>query len=201
MKKYIAILLCFSLCLCAVGCKKAQKNNEEAKAKLLKVLNQEESFTFKSLINDSTSQENLKKFSFNTVYSAANTFAPSHYVFVDFDSDGVEELLIADGDLLFCLLLRFDDGTVYGNILDHISHKNIGTDGSFLIGSFDQQKRQICKVTFDGSTCQLKTLAYINESKDEYQLDYQDAPQKDVETYFSEWDKNTEKVTWEKIEQ
>ena len=201
MKKYIAIFLCLVLCVCSVGCKKPATNNEEAKTALLKVLNKEADFTFKRLINESTSQENLTKFTFSTVYSALEVFSPTHYMFADFDADGVEELLIADAGLVFCLMLHYDAGTVYGNIIEYISHNYVSTDGSFLSKSFDGIRRQVCKVSFDGPNCNLKTLAYISENAKTYQVDYQDVCKADAEAYFEKWDKETEKHTWEKIGQ
>ena len=122
-------------------------------------------------------------------------------MFADFDADGVEELLIADSDLVFCLILRYDGGTVYGNIIEHISYNYVSTDGSFLAKSFDGTRRQICKVSFDGPDFNLKTLAFINENTKTYQVDYQDVSKADAEAYFEEWDKETEKLTWEKIGQ
>ena len=201
MKKYIAIFLCLVLCVCSVGCKKPATNNEEAKTALLKVLNKEADFTFKSLVNESTSQENLTKFTFSTVYSALNRFSPMRYMFVNFDADGVEELLIAGSDFVFCLMLRYDGGTVYGNIIEYISYDYVSTDGSFLTKSLEGTRRQICKVSFDGPNCNLETLAYINENTKTYQVDYQDVSKADAEAYFEKWDKETEKLTWEKIGQ
>lgn len=201
MKKYIAIFLCLVLCVCSVGCKKTVKNNEEAKTALLKVLNKEADFTFKSLVNESTSQENLTKFTFSTVYSALEVFSPTRYMFADFDADGVDELLIADFDFVFCLILRYDGGTVYGNIIEYISYNYVSTDGSFLTKSFGGIRRQICKVSFNGPNCNLETLAYINENTKTYQVDYQDVSKADAEAYFEKWDKETEKLTWEKIGQ
>ena len=201
MKKYIAMILCFAMCLSFSGCKKNEKNNEQAKAALQKVLDKEADFTFKNLVNASTSRENLKKFTFSTVYSAMEVFSPTRYMFADFDGDEVEELLIACSGLQFCLMLHYEDGTVYGNIIDFISHKYIGTDGSFLIEAFTGSKRQLCTVSFDGPNCNLKTLAYISEHSKTYQVDYKDVSKSEAEDYIAKWDKDTEKRTWEKLEQ
>lgn len=201
MKKYVAIVLCLALCLTFVGCRKTEKNNKQAKAALQKVLDEEADFTFKSLINESTTQENLTKFTFSTVYSAMERFVPTRYMYADFDGDEVEELLIAASGLQFCLMLHYEDGTVYGNILDYISHKYIGKDGSFLIESFGGDKRQLCTISFDGPNCKLETLAYISEYAKTYQVDYKDVSKSEAEAYIEKWDEETEKLTWVKIEQ
>ncbi len=201
MKKCIVIVMIFAVCLSIAGCKTKAAKNQEAKAALQKVLDKEADFTYKNLVNASTSQENLKKFTFSTVYSALEVFSPTRYMFADFDGNGVEELLIASADLQYCLLLHYEDGTVYGNILDFISHKHIGTDGSFLIEAFTGSKRQLCKVSFDGPNCNLKILAYISAYSETYQVNYKDVSKAEAEAYIDKWDQNTEKYSWEKLPQ
>jgi len=198
MKKLFAAILCVVLCFTFCGCSKTEKKNEEAREALLKVLNKEQNFTVKSLVFDRTSEENLSKFFYNSVHSAMNAFSSEIYAFVDFDSDGVEELMVTGIGDRCSLILRYDDGVVYGYLLECVSFEHIGTDGSFLIKRYEQHSA-LTRISFDGVSFSTKSLAYADEEADIYQFDYKDAPKEEVMEYIANWDKNTPKVTLEAV--
>ena len=95
MKKLFAIFLCVVICLSFVGCKPSEKESEvakqetevptqeteapkqepeKAKEMLQKVLNREQTFSFKSLVFDKITEEDLDRFSFP---SEGNAIKPS----------------------------------------------------------------------------------------------------------------------------
>lgn len=73
MKKTLAILMCFIFCFSMVGCgnDNDEKQNEQAKEVLMKVLEKEQTFTAKtSVISDKTTEQTLEKYHFQTVDNA-----------------------------------------------------------------------------------------------------------------------------------
>ena len=216
MKKLIAILLCIAICLSFVGCQKPEKQEEKpteqqtekptenatekSREALEKVLNKEASFTFKSLVFDEVTEENLEKFRFITEYSVNNAFLPVVYSYVDFDSDGVEELLVAEMGLHFYLILRYDNGKVNGYILERLSAQEIKTDGSFVV-SWHKGPESVNRVQFDGLECELTELACKDETENTYTLNGKTATKEIVESYFADWKSSGEKITWTNIKQ
>ena len=221
MKKVIAVFMCFLLCLFPMGCNDAkdrqtdtekqhvdiEKQNAKAKEALQKVLNKEQNFTFKSLVFDKVTEENLEKFSFPTQGNAMNSFLPQGYIYVDFDSDGIDELLIVDMTLHFFLILRYDDENVNGYILQSLSLQGIKTDGSFLDIWYSHTEDQqlstgyaVSRVEFDGLDCTVIQLAYKEDATDTYQLKGKPARKAEVDKYFDDWNANTTKMDWVIIE-
>jgi hypothetical protein len=215
MKKLIAILLCIAICLSFVGCQKPEKQEEKpteqqtekptenatekSREALEKVLNKEASFTYKWTFGTVTEQS-LEKFTFNTESVALETFSPVAYSYVDFDSDGVEELLVAEMGLHFYLILRYDNGKVNGYILERLSAQEIKTDGSFVV-SWHKGPESVNRVQFDGLECKLTELACKDETENIYTLKEKTATKETVESYFAGWKSSGEKITWIKIKQ
>ena len=197
MKKMIAVFICLVIGLSLVGCKNVEKQNAEARTILTSVLNGERNFTFKSLVWNKTTEENLKRFNVPTVYSARNDFVPVAYMFVDLDSDGVDELIVADGFAILFLILRYDGEMVYGYIVEKINE--VGADGSFLINR-NNSHSEISRVTFDGLFGNVSPLAYKDDTAEVYQLNWEDAEKEAVEAYFADWDVNTTKMEWVNID-
>ncbi len=198
MKKLLAIFLCLVMCFCFSGCNSTEKKNEEAKEMLTKVLNNEEDFTVYNVYVDETTEENLEKFRYPTYSNALNIFLPLMYAFVDFDSDGIEELLILDANYTDFLFLRYDDGKVYGYVHNRISMQDIKTDGSFMTFDYDGYNA-ISRISFSGTSYEITNLAYKDDSENKYLLDEESAQKSKVEEYFENWNKNTTKITWKEI--
>lgn len=197
MKKLIVVIVCSLMILSLFGCNSVEKQNAEVRAVLTNVLNGERNFTFKSLIRDMTTEENLNKFNFPTVYSARNDFVPVAYMFVDLDSDGVDELIVADGFAVLFLILRYDGEMVYGYIVEKINE--VSADGSFLIKR-NNSHSEISRVTFDGLFGNVSPLAYKDDTHNIYQLNWQDAEKEAVDAYFADWEVNTTKMEWVNID-
>lgn len=188
-----------------VGCNNTEKQNSEAKELLQKVLDKEQNFSYKCLVFDKVTEESLKEFRFHTEYSALNSFVSQAYTYIDFDSDGIEELLIVDTELQFFLILRYDGEKVVGYIVDdNIDLQNVKTNGTFLTVSyiFDDDSKIIGKefyvseVEFNGLDCQVNTLASQNHEDNIYKIGEQSATEDEVEKYFEDWDKTTTKISW-----
>lgn len=197
MKKILAVFLCIIMCLGFIGCNNTGKNNE-AKSVLTKVLNNEENFTVHNVYINKTTEENLEKFRYPTYSNALNIFVPAYYTFADFDSDGIEELLIIDSLISDFLFLKYDDGKVYGYVHKKISIQDVKTDGSFMTFDYNGYKA-ISRISFSGSSYEITNQAYFDDSKNEYLLDDKSAQKKEVEEYFNSWNNNTTKVSWKDI--
>ena len=199
MKKLLAIFLCLLMCLVFSGCNNTEKKNDEAKTVLTKVLDNEQNFSYKCLVFDKVTEENLKEFRFHTEYSALNPFIPQGYAYVDFDSDGIDELVIVDATLKYFLILRYDNENVNGYILENISLQDIKTDGSFLTVRYNSYTA-ISRVSFKELDCVVKNLACKDDSANTYQLNQKSATKDEVEKYFGDWNENTTKISWTTIE-
>ena len=195
----IAFFMCVVLCFSIVGCRSNENQNTVAKEALQRVLDGDESFNYKCLVFDEVREESLKSFRFHTESNALNPFSPKAYAYVDFDADGIEELLILDATLSFFLILRYDNENVNGYILEHIDLQNVKTDGSFLTIRYNSYTA-ISRVSFEELDCVVTNLAYKNDSTNIYQLNEKSATKDEVEKYFDDWDENTTKISWTTIE-
>lgn len=151
------------------------------------------------MVFDKVTEESLKEFRFHTEYSALNPFIPQGYAYVDFDSDGLEELVIVDATLKFFLILRYDNENVNGYILENISLQDIKTDGSFLNVRYNSYTA-ISRVSFEELDSVVTNFAYKDDSANTYQLNQKSATKDEVEKYFDDWNGNTTKISWTTIE-
>lgn len=214
MKKLIALLLCLVICLSFAGCQKPETQGEKPtkqtekpaeptenpREALEKVLNKEANFTYKCLVFGKVTEENLEKFRFNTEGAALNPFRPVAYSYVDFDSDGVEELLVSDTMLHFYLILRYDNGKVNGYILERLSAQNIKIDGSFVI-SWHKGPESVNRIQFDGLECKLTELACKDDTENTYALNGKIATKAEAESYIADWKSSGAQIIWTTIKQ
>ena len=203
MKRVLAFLLCVVLCVCLAGCgdNESKVKNEEATALLTKVLEKEETFIFRSPGYGTITEENLGKVRFVTPTNAQARFFPVDYTFLDLDSDGVEELFLWDITFHGALVLRYEEGKVYGNYIDDtVFCQSVRTDGSIKLGAGEKRK-EICRLTFDRYYCEIEELAYWNDVAQIYQVNGEDTSREAAEAYIAEWEKNTTAVTWTKMEE
>ena len=198
MKKFAAFLLCVALCVCLAGCRShnTEAKNEEAKEALTKVLEREETFAFKSPINGRITEERLDKLHFTVETSAFDRFWACAYTFVDCDSDGIEEIALLDAQLEGLLILRYEEGKVYGYHIDRsVCGPSVKTDGSVRVGPIDD-KKELYTLTFDGYSFEMIPLAHKDDATGTYQLNGEDTSKEAAEAYIAEWEKNTTAVTW-----
>lgn len=205
MKKLASLFLCFAILFSFVGCNTIEKQNEVAKEYLNKVLEKEQSFTYKCLVFDKVTDENLQKFVFNTESSALISFDPLSYTYLDFDHDGVEELFVVDARLSYFLILKYDGEKVVGYMMaDNVDLQHIKTNGTFLKISyvFDDDFKiigknfSVCEVEFDGLDHRVNTLASQNQKEDIYKIGEQSATKDEVEAYIDNWKNNNTQIEW-----
>ena len=208
MKKLIAISICLVLFLTFVGCNNVEQQNEVAKAAFQEVLENKRNFSYKCLVFDKVTEESLKKFNFKTIDNAFNSFNPHGYAYLDFDQDGVDEMLIYDMGLSYFLILKHDGEKVNGYILDdNIDLKNVKTNGTFITVTynFDENYKitgnnyNVCEVEFDGLDYSINHLAFQNQDDNIYKIDNKNSTKDEVEAYINNWKNNTTQIEWCKI--
>ncbi len=175
-----------------------KKQNNRVRETLIKVLKNEQTFTVKSLLSNETTEETLTKYHFSTSSDAYYAFVPSNYTFVDLNSDDIEELVIISATLDYYLILRYENSKVYGYNVKARSIIDLKTDGSFMTSS-GAGDNSISNFSFFNSTFEINDLAYANDSDNKYLLDGKAVNKETVKKYFDDWNKNTTKVSWEKI--
>ena len=209
MKKVLAVFLCLLICVSLCCCKGDKIDGNDARQALECVFNKEQNFTYKSLVFDEITQENLTDFEFQTPSSAREVFIPHSYAYIDFDRDGVEELFIVDARLSYFLILRYDGEKVTGYMVDdNVDLQNVKTNGTFLTVSyiFDDFKIigkdfYVCEVEFDGLEYRFNTLASQNHEENIYKIGEQSATKDEVEAYINNWKNSTTQIEWCNINQ
>ena len=202
MKRFLSILICLSLCFAFVGCGNSDKQNQEAKEILMKVLQYEQTFTAKtSVISDKATEQTLDKYHFQTVDNAYYSFVPAYYIFVDCDTDNIDELVVLDARLYCYLVLRYDGEKVYG-----YNYTGIGDIKKFKAnGTFEPKQKngeyKIAFLKFDGYNFEIVEKAYMNKNENKYLIDGKTHKKDIVEKYFDDWNKNAPNANWIKIEE
>lgn len=201
MKRFLSILICLSLCFAFVGCGNSDKQNQEAKEILTKVLQYKQTFTAKtSVISDKATEQTLDKYHFQTVDNAYYSFIPEQYAFIDMDNDNIDELVIFDVKMTYYLVLHYENEKVYGYNIGARSLIHLRTDGSFMTSSA-AGINSIGNIVFDGSEYKIIDKALVNDNDGEYFIDGEKTDQKTVKKYFDDWFENTPNANWIKIEE
>lgn len=202
MSKLLAVLMCVLISFCYVGCGKTnnEKQNKEAKAALTDVLNEKGTFIVKNMQSNKTTEETLEKYHFSTVSNAYYAFVPGHYTFVDLDADGIQELIVFDLQLSYYLVLRYANEKVYGYNIESRNMVDLKTDGSFKTTSISAGDKFISRISFADTSFEITDKAYKNDDDGKYLIKGESTDKGAVEKYFEEWNKNTTKVSWEKID-
>lgn len=200
MKRFLSILICLSLCFAFVGCGNSDKQNQEAKEILTKVLQYKQTFTAKtSVISDKATEQTLDKYHFQTVDNAYYSFIPEQYAFIDMDNDNIDELVIFDVKMTYYLVLHYENEKVYGYNIGARSLIHLRTDGSFMTSSA-AGINSIGNIVFDGSEYRIIDKAFVNDNDGEYFIDGKKTDQKTVKKHFDDWFENVPDVEWVKIE-
>lgn len=202
MKRFFISLICLSLCFAFVGCGNADKQNQEAKEILMKVLGKEQTFTAKtSVVSDKVTEQTLDKYHFQTVDNAYYSFIPEQYAFIDLDNDNIDELVIFDVKMTYYLVLHYENEKVYGYNIGARSLIHLRTDGSFMTTNASGDFFSISNISFTKESFETKYELYINETENEYLIDGKKTDQKTVKKYFYDWFENTPNANWIKIEE
>lgn len=196
MKKLMVIFMCLVMCVSFVGCNNTEKQNDEAKETLQRVLEKEQTFTAKTIVfSDKTTEQTLEKYHFQTIDNAYYSFVPEQYAFVDMDNDNIDELVILDVKITYYLVLHYENEKVYGYNIGARSLIDLRTDGSFMTSSAGGIS-SIGNMCFDGSECKVINKALANDYDQEYFIDGKKTDQKTSKKYFDDWNENTSKISW-----
>jgi len=196
MKKLIAIFMCLVICVAFVGCNNTEKQNEEAREALQRVLEKEQTFTAKtSVVSEKNTEQTLEKYHFQTIDNAYYSFVPEQYAFVDMDNDNVDELVILDAKITYYLVLRYENKKVNGYNIAARSLIDLRTDGSFMTSSAAGIS-SIGNMYFDGNECKVVNKAVANDTEQEYFIDGKETDQETSKKYFDDWNENTTKIAW-----
>jgi len=177
--------------------------NEKTREVLQKVLDNEQSFTIKSLVFDRYTEENLEKFSFATEGSAVHPFLPRGYTYVDLDSDGIDELVVFSASLDYYLILRYGGEKVYGYLVGFRSLMDLKTDGSFMTSSgagLNTVSNLSFQDTYYGTSFVIADVAYQDDMNGVYLLNGKAAQKEKVEAYFENWERDSRGVSWIMLE-
>ena len=196
MKKLMVIFMCLVMCVSFVGCNNTEKQNDEAKETLQRVLEKEQTFTAKTIaFSDKTTEQTLEKYHFQTIDNAYYSFVLKQYAFVDMDNDNIDELVILDVKITYYLVLHYENEKVYGYNIGARSLIDLRTDGSFMTSSAGGIS-SIGNMCFDGSECKVINKALANDYDQEYFIDGKKTDQKTSKKYFDDWNENTSKISW-----
>ena len=192
----MVIFMCLVMCVSFVGCNNTEKQNDEAKETLQRVLEKEQTFTAKTIaFSDKTTEQTLEKYHFQTIDNAYYSFVLKQYAFVDMDNDNIDELVILDVKITYYLVLHYENEKVYGYNIGARSLIDLRTDGSFMTSSAGGIS-SIGNMCFDGSECKVINKALANDYDQEYFIDGKKTDQKTSKKYFDDWNENTSKISW-----
>lgn len=114
---------------------------------------------------------------------------PEGYVFIDFDSDGSQEILVnVSTNYGIFLLFHLDDEQVYGYQITQRSMIDLKTDGTFM-GSGGAAESAVLALKFSGNQYELTELAYHNDlpNSEEYRVNGMPVTQEDYQAVYNEF--------------
>lgn len=182
--KIISIFLALTLLLLLCGC-----SNNTTQKKLMAVMNNEDSFIY----------ENGKSIYINEFeYSKGNVAKIVEYTFVDFDSEGIDELVVRISDkATVYLVFRVSGEVVYGYLFYGKSLQTIKESGDFRqTGGADVN--YYCHLSFDENRYSVTYEAICDDVANKYELYGENCSVEELQEYVKEWNLLPD-VTWEKV--
>lgn len=185
MKKILSIFLfciiIFTLCACST-------KNEDSESLLTAVLNNEKTFITEN-------GEAVLLQNYLTSHSIPSLSSPIEYVFVDFDEDKVDELVInISSDYGLYLVLHYNGFDIYGYEFGIRSLNVLKTDGSF-IGSNGAASTYYCRLTFEDNNANVIYTAVKDSRMNRFELNGEEAPIESINEYINDWNLK-ESVEW-----
>ena len=179
MKKIFVSLL-FLLIL--TGC--SNKKDEEKKI-----------VPYKEIVNNELKIVNMDK---EEIYlseyklSFDKDFLIEGYTYVDFENDGVEELVIKTNLNNVYLIFHYDTENIY---VHEVEFNELKKDGKFLVKYDDEY--YIYSITFNGTTYELNQIARYNDNLGIYKLENKDVTKEKIKSYKKSFDEK-ESIKWDK---
>ena len=180
MKKIFVSLL-FLLIL--TGCSSKTKDEE---VKLV---------PYKEIVNNELKIVNMDK---EEIYlseyklSSDKDFLIEGYTYVDFENDGVEELVIKTNLNNVYLIFHYDTANIY---VHEVEFNELKKDGKFLVKYDDEY--YIYSITFNGTTYELNQIARYNDHLGIYKLENKDVTKEKIKSYKKSFDEK-ESIKWDK---
>ena len=189
MKRLLTIIFCFSIIM-LVGCMPVEKDGSEV---LLSVMNQECTF-----VTQNGKEVLLKDYMVGEGEYITNIYAqPYEYTFVDFDKDGMDEMIInISVDLGFYLVLHYEAEKVYGYEFVIRSLQSLKSDGSFIRSGGAMSTYYSC-MTFDKQNVKITNIAIKDDNNQIYELYGKQSSIEELDKYIANWNQK-ENVTWMK---
>lgn len=184
MKKLISVLLVLLIIFSVSACEKDVSNTD-----LMSILKNEQQF-----ITENGEKVYLKDYKYAEDYYAT----PSGYASVDFDSDGIDELVV-DVSLNGGIYLVFhnDGSNIYGFQFFAREMQNIKVDGSFR-QSGGALSNYYTRITFDGDDYEIINVAVCDEYISKYEFDGKECSREEINEYIENWQQK-EDVKWIEI--
>ena len=122
---------------------------------------------------------------------------PYEYTFVDFDKDGMDEMIInISVDLGFYLVLHYEAEKVYGYEFVIRSLQSLKSDGSFIRSGGAMSTYYSC-MTFDKQNVKIINTAIKDDNNQIYELYGKQSSVEELDKYIANWNQK-ENVTWMK---
>ena len=189
MKRLLTVFFCFSITM-LVGCMPVEKDGSEV---LLSVMNQECTF-----VTQNGKEVLLKDYMVGEGEYITNKYAqPYEYTYVDFDEDGMDEMVInISNDLGFYLVLHYEAEKVYGYEFVIRSLQSLKSDGSFIRSGGAMSTYYSC-MTFDKQKVKITNTAIKDDNNQIYELYGKQSSIEELDKYIANWNQK-ENVTWMK---
>ncbi len=187
MKKILSVFLA---CIMIFSFSACSSENKDAQSLLSTVLNSEKTF----IAEDGTAVL-LKNYFVGNGERLAN---PTQFVFVDFDDDNIEEMVINISDLGYFLVLRVDEAGVYGYEFSARTLNSLKTDGSFS-GSNGAASTFYCRLSFENNKPIVIDEAVADSDAGHFELNGEKASPEEMAEFAQKWHRKKD-VEWTKIE-
>lgn len=178
----LSIIITFALLIIVIGVIIWKLNNitpnSNEKRLLLNVMNNKQTFI------DKDNKETLLK---NFITAENQTAKVKEYAFVDFDNDGIEELVIyTTSNYGACVILHYEEGKVYGYMIETNSLENLKADGSFT-GSNGENSTYYLRMIFDKNNYSINAEATYDKVNKIYRIDNEEVSLEEITEYIEKW--------------
>ncbi len=173
MKKLISVLLILIIIFSVSACEKNTSNTD-----LMLILENEQLF-----ITEDGEEVFLKDYQYAEEYYTT----PSKYTPVDFDGDGIDELVVdisVNGGIY--LVFHSNGSKVYGFLFSARELQCLKTDGSFM-QSGGAIAICYCRMTFSEDTYEITETAVSDEYTGKLEIDGKKCSVKEINEYAKNW--------------
>ena len=190
MKRLLSVFL---FCLMIFTLSACSSRNDNSNSLLNAVLNNEKTF-----ITEKGEAMLLQDYMITSSKSYTHlTTNPEEYVFVDFDNDKIDELVInLSSDYGLYLVLHYNGLDIYGYEFGIRSLNSLKVDGSFT-GSNGAASTYYCRLTFENNKANITYTAIKDSTANHFELNGKESSIQSINEYINDW--NLKKsVEWNK---